>query len=244
MSSPYLEKFDAAPGNREAAYAELYDAFHIDDREVNKLPSKRRRRRIALYQSIIGKGHTQILEIGCGLGDLTLGLAGNSNRVIGVDVSAKVIEIAKKRAEKLRLQEAGEVEFHRMGATDIKYDGESFDWVISTSMIEHLHPDDIQPHLVEVFRVLRKGGRYLVWAPNGLGHHGDRDMHLSMLSHSDLVAEMKRAGFRSFETTLFNSPKLIHVRWKIFLENWFSALGVKWFWSHLGIRNLLLVAEK
>lgn len=247
MSSPYLEKLREAGKNREALYAEIYDGLCAnDDAKLDSLPSRRRQKRIRLYKFLIGKGHDRILEIGCGLGDLSLALSGNAVQVIGTDVSGKIVGVAAKRLERLRKGGAhyNNVAFHRMGATDIRYENELFDWVVSTSLIEHLHPEDIEPHLNEVYRILRKGGRYLVWAPNRLGHHGDRDIHLSMLSHGDLVEVMRRAGFQKFQTTPFYRPRLIDVRWKILLERWLSICRVRVFWSHLGIRNLLVVAEK
>jgi len=246
-TNPYLEKFRQAGQSREAIYAEIYDGFSVDEEsKLHWVPSRRRQKRIELYRSILGSGHGRILEIGCGLGDLSVGLSRSASRVIGTDVSERVIHLAQKRLDRLCQSGAtcNNVVFQRMGATDIRYESGFFDCVVSTSMIEHLHPDDIGPHPYEAYRVLKEGGRYLVWAPNGLGHHGDRHIHLSMLSYGDLVGAMRRAGFRKFQTTFLNTRLLVGVRWKIFLENWFSALGVKWFWRHLGIRNLLLVAEK
>lgn len=246
MSNLYLDRFRGVQEDREAIYAEIYAGSHIGEKEINNSPSRRRQKRIRLYKSIIGKGHDQILEIGCGLGDLTSGLAENALRVVGSDVSAKNIEVATIRKAKFFPNTPGieHVEFHRMGATNIQCKDGTFDWVVSTSLIEHLHPDDIQPHLLEVVRVLRTDGRYLVWAPNRLGHHKDRDFHLSMFSYRELVGEMRRAGFRRFYTTVFNFTSLVDASFKISLETWMAALRIKVFWSHFGVRNILLVGEK
>jgi SAM-dependent methyltransferase len=119
-----------------------------------------------------------------------------------------------------------------------------FDYVVSTSMVEHLHPDDFEPHLREVRRVLKPGGRYLIWCPNRLGHHGDRPGHVNMLSCQDLVDKLGHIGFGNLMSPLFNRPRLVDVRFKIFLERAFSSLGVKVLWSHLGIRNICVVATK
>lgn len=245
-SNPYLEKFEGALSNRESVYAEIYEGLYSNRQvEIIRSPSKRRQKRIRLYQLIIGKGRGNILEIGCGSGDLTSELAQNAARVVGIDVSARMIEMAKTRMHRFPPQgSGGRVEFYCMGATNIQYENGAFDWVVSTSLIEHLHPDDIQPHLLEVCRVLKKGGRYLVWAPNRLGNHKDRDFHLSMFSYRELTGEMQRAGFHKFQTTFMNRPWLVNVKWKILLESWMAASRLKIFWSHLGIRNILFVAGK
>lgn len=116
-SNPLLERFRGTSKDREAVYAEIYNGSHLGDEEIAKSPSKRRQRRIQLYKSIIGEGHEQILEVGCGLGDLTSGLAENARRVVGTDVSAKNIEVAKIRKEKFfrNTSGIGHVEFRRMG---------------------------------------------------------------------------------------------------------------------------------
>lgn len=243
----YLQQFKGAAVDRVTAYRKIYDGLYSDNQaELSRTISKRKRKRIRLIKSIIGTGHRQILELGCGLGELTLELAGQAHRVIGTDVSPKAIQMAQTRKKRLLPKTSHEtsVDFHPMGATDIEYDAGSFDWVLSTSLIEHLYPDDIQVHLTGVHRVLREGGRYLVWAPNRLGHHGDRDIHLSMFSYRELVEEMSPAGFKKFYTTFFNFSSLVNAGFKISLENWLTALRIKTFWSHLGVRNILLVAEK
>lgn len=246
MSNPYLRKFEGVGENREEVYAEIYDGSPLSDEDISRPPTKRRQKRIRWYKALIGEGNWQILEVGCGLGDLTCGLADNAARAVGIDVSGRMIDAAIARRDKRSRAglAGGQAEFRRMSATRIDYGNGAFDWAVSTSMIEHLHPEDVQPHLREILRVLKPGGRYLVWAPNRLGHHHDRDFHLSMFSYRELVAEMARAGFKDFHTTFFNSARLVPAGFKIFLESWMFKLGIKPFWSHLGIRNILLVAAK
>jgi hypothetical protein len=48
-----------------------------------------------------------------------------------------------------------------MSAVQLDFPQAMFDWAVSTSMIEHLHPDDVDIHL-------KPGGNYLMWCPNGL----------------------------------------------------------------------------
>jgi ubiquinone/menaquinone biosynthesis C-methylase UbiE len=140
---------------------------------------------------------------------------------------------------------AKRVSFAQMNATELAFVDASLDCVVSTSMIEHLHPEDIQPHLREVHRVLKPEGRYLVWCPNGLGHHKDRDFHLSMFSHRELIAAMRQAGFDGFQSLLFNRyPLWVDATFKVFLEDWLTRLKVRILWSHLGVRNILLLGKR
>jgi len=239
----------APPGGRKEVYEAVYDELY-GEREKSAAPlwppKPRRQRRISLYKEIIGRGHARILELGCGIGDLTYSLAGHAETVIGTDVSARAVEWARKRRRLWESRETlpGAVEFLQMDAVRLNFPDEFFNCVVSTSMIEHLYPDDVRPHLREAWRVLKPGGRYLVWCPNRLGAHRDRHVHFSMFSYRELIKEMERVGFRRFRSPLFAGPPLVSARFKVFLEGLLSTLRLRVLWSHLGVRNILLVATK
>jgi cyclopropane fatty-acyl-phospholipid synthase-like methyltransferase len=243
----YEELLSAPPASRNRVAERLYDECYANKPgRATGLPAKRRLKRIALYKSIVGRGHQAILELGCGSGDLTYALVDHAERIIGTDISTNAIEIAGMRKNLWSLTEAqvGKIEFKPMSAVQLDFPDGMFDWAVSTSMIEHLHPDDVDSHLREVRRVLKSGGRYLIWCPNGLGHHNDRDVHLTMLSYAEWTERLKKAGFCRFRSTLTSRLPVIGAGWKIFLERLLSALRIKIMWSHLGVRNVLLVGTK
>ena len=76
------------------------------------------------------------------------------------------------------------------------------------------------------------------------GHHKDRPDHLSMMSYRDLTGRMRRAGFGRFLSPLFRKPPMVSTRFKIFLEEALTAVRMRTLWSHLGVRNVLVVATK
>lgn len=243
--SPYVRIHDAKPEQRQLIYEEIYNHYigagEHDSGEISA-PGARRRKRIAIYRKIIGAGHRAILEIGSGTGDLTCELADLSERVTGIDLSEGSLVKARQRA--LEFQPGRRLEFLKMNAVKLDFPDDSFDYALSTSMIEHLHPDDVGIHLREVCRVLTAGARYLVWCPNRLGHHKDRPFHFSMMSHRELLEKMRGAGFTDFHVPMFKGPPMVNARFKILMEDVFTALHVKILWSHLGVRNVLLVATK
>jgi len=243
----YDELLKAPPARRKQIAAELYDEHYADThRKAAQLPARRRLKRIALYKSIIGRGHQAVLELGCGPGDLTYALADCAEKIIGTDVSVKAIEVAaaRKRLWPLTDAQSRKIEFRPMSAVHVDFPDGMFDWAVSTSMIEHLHPDDVDIHLREVRRVLKEAGSYLIWCPNGLGHHNDRDQHLTMLSYAEWIDKLKGAGFCRFRSTLTSRLPIVDARWKVFLERLLVALRLKIMWSHLGVRNVLLIATK
>jgi cyclopropane fatty-acyl-phospholipid synthase-like methyltransferase len=237
------------PKNRQRVFEEVYEDIYRNRQKSEKLlrlPARRRQKRISIFKAIIGQGHESILEVGCGWGDLTYNLLGCAKRVVGVDISAKALEFAKSRRNLWPVDpdQVEKMEFLQMSAVQLNFSKESFDWVVSTSMVEHLHPDDVQTHLAEVWRVLKCEGHYLVWCPNGLGHHKDRGSHLSMFSYREWMDRLEAAGFREVRSSLFNRPPMIDARFKALLEKTLLAMRTKLLWSHLGVRNILLVARK
>jgi SAM-dependent methyltransferase len=239
----------ADPEQRARIYREIYGGdparIRSDAIDLTREPMARRRRRLSIYSRIIGSGHGAILELGCGSGDLTCALAALAERVVGIDLSAPSLMAARRRAEaQLRPETAARLEFLNMTAVRLDFSDQTFDYAVSTSMIEHLHPDDVDIHLREVCRVLKPAGRYLVWCPNRLGHHKDRPDHLSMMSYSELTARMRRAGFSAFVSPLFTKPPMVGAGFKVFLEETLTRCRLRLLWSHLGVRNVLVVASK
>ncbi|HEX6545835.1 MAG TPA: class I SAM-dependent methyltransferase [Bryobacteraceae bacterium] len=237
-----------APAEDRKQIAErLYDETYAKRlRQSFKAPTRGRLKKIALYKQIIGTGNRCILELGCGSGDLTYALVDNAQKVVATDISANALELAGKRKELWSLESGKieKIEFKPMSAVQLDFPDATFHWVISTSMIEHLHPDDVSRHLREVWRVLEAGGNYLIWCPNGLGHHEDRGGHLTMLSYKEWTEKLGRAVFHRFRSTLTSRLPLADARWKIAVETILSRLRIKLLWSHLGVRNVLLVATK
>lgn len=96
------------------------------------------------------------LELGCGAGKLVSLLHEKGVSIIGSDISRTAIEHAHKLHP--------EADFRVHSAEDLPYDAETFDWVMSFDVLEHLA--DVDRHLSEVRRVLKAGGYYLLQTPN------------------------------------------------------------------------------
>ena len=98
---------------------------------------------------------SSILDIGCGTGSFTFRLQEISpfRRIIGVDISDGVLDIARNRARDLHLEN---IEFVRASATDLAFGDEDFDCVVS-NMTLHLIGDQHKA-LAEIVRVLKPSG--------------------------------------------------------------------------------------
>ncbi len=95
----------------------------------------------------------RVLEIGTGMGYGVRIVAPHTEEFITIDKSEAYAEPLPENAR-----------FLQMAAPPIRFENESFDYVISFQVIEHIKQD--KEFVKEVWRVLKKGGRFIVSTPN------------------------------------------------------------------------------
>ena len=135
-------------------------------------------------------------------------LVDHAQEIVATDIDPDDIERARRRAGLWSLSDdqLKKIEFRAMSALQLDFSANEFDWAISTSMVEHLDPRNVERHLREVHRVLNAGGSYLIWCPNGLGRHEDQAGHLTMWSYREWVEKLRNAGFQQFRSTTDIAP--------------------------------------
>jgi SAM-dependent methyltransferase len=128
----------------------------------------------------------KILDVGCGTG-ANLEMLSKFGEAEGVDVSAEALAFCRARG--LRALKQGEAE-------DLPYEDESFDLATALDVVEHL--DDDLAGLKEMRRVLRPGGRALLFVPAFMflwGVQDDVSHHRHRYTLGVLEDVVKRAGF-------------------------------------------------
>jgi SAM-dependent methyltransferase len=106
----------------------------------------------------------QVLDVGCGGGSITIGIAAAvaPGRVVGIDLQRSEIGAAQARAAE---RGVGNVEFHVGDVTaGVPFPDASFDAAFAHTVFMHL-PDPVAT-LSEVRRVLRPGGVIVVCDPD------------------------------------------------------------------------------
>ena len=116
------------------------------------------------------------LEVGCGMGEMSLALAQyGCEHVTGIDKDPYYIEIAKRSARKMQLQD--KVTFECMNVHDIPNDRE-YDIVLSHEMLEHVErPGDCLRRMDGVLKSRIGGVIILAFGPlfhSPLGGHVNR----------------------------------------------------------------------
>lgn len=117
--------------------------------------------------AIAMKAADRVLDIGCGYGGLLIYLQRKirgKNWTIpleGIDSSPQMIQRAGREIRRRGLDQVIHV---RQGlATQLAFESNSFDVVISAYVIKHLSDGSFRKMLQEVRRVLRPGGRICLW---------------------------------------------------------------------------------
>ncbi|MFC9893355.1 class I SAM-dependent methyltransferase [Nocardia sp. NPDC127579] len=129
--------------------AEVYSDFARDQLDWNPLP---RRMLTAFAESVGGGG--EVADIGCGPGWITAELAGLGLDVRGIDLSDRMIALARAEFPHLRFDQ-GTME-------SLPFDDDTLDGVVAWYSMIHLPPDRIPGVLAEFTRVLRPGGHALL----------------------------------------------------------------------------------
>jgi len=121
-------------------------------------------RRQAASTCIKGKPG-RILDIGCGTGDLSIKIAKKAPReteIFGIDYSQPMLEIAKAKAEKAGV--APRIKFISGDASKLPFEDNYFDCTAISFAFRNLTYNNplCKPHLADVLRVLKPGGRYVI----------------------------------------------------------------------------------
>jgi SAM-dependent methyltransferase len=156
-----------------------------------------------------------VLDVGCHNGQRDFRLSPFVKNIIAFDYDAKAIQNAKQWQHKNNIKN---VDFRELSAESaLPFESNSFDKVLFLDVIEHLNNRDLI--LKECFRVLKKGGRVVLAAPNketpwknfqknlGLFYYSDTD-HKIEYSEAELKGVINIAGFtiESISPVVYDFP--------------------------------------
>jgi SAM-dependent methyltransferase len=136
----------------------------------------------------------KILDVGCGTG-ANLEMLAQFGTAQGVDVSDAALEFCRKKG----------LDAKKGLAEELPFEDESFDIVTALDVVEHL--DDDVAGLREMHRVLKKGGKTLIFVPAFMwlwGVQDDISHHRIRYTRAQIVERLEGAGFKVERATYAN----------------------------------------
>ena len=120
------------------------------------------------YRRILGAAQIaptdRVIDIGCGIGNILIALAERiafAQPASGLDVSPKLIELGRREVHRAGLDDRIQLEVGL--ATSLPFEAASIDVALTSHVIKHLDDEALAMTFREVHRVLRPGGRFLIW---------------------------------------------------------------------------------
>jgi SAM-dependent methyltransferase len=141
-----------------------------------------------------GAGSGSIADLGCGPGHVTGWLAARGATTIGIDLSPRMIEVARR--------EHPDLEFRVGDLLDLPASDGEFAAVVAFYSVIHLVPEELRPAFAEMRRTLMPGGALLVSFHVGrelrrvtelLGHQVEVDFQF--LEPGPVVSDLEAVGF-------------------------------------------------
>jgi SAM-dependent methyltransferase len=188
--------------------AQFFDRFEAEHGEYDVLDEAAYRRIISkLQRSLQLRSGMTCIDLGCGTGAFTKRLQALRLALTGVDISARSIERAQQRGGAVYL--VGDI-------CDVPLPSASYDFAVMSGVLHHFPASDTRVRsLREAFRLLKPGGRFFSYDPNGfspsmflyrdprspLYSEAGKTHNEILLTHAQLAGELKAAGFAQVEVT-------------------------------------------
>jgi ubiquinone/menaquinone biosynthesis C-methylase UbiE len=151
-------------------------------------------------------GGDVVVDFGCGPGFFTIPLAKAAGKVIGIDVSPRMLERASSYARRNKLT----AEFVRSDGTDIRLGHDSADMILLNHVFHEV--DDRRNVLSEFLRIMKPYGRLaIVERTRGRSILSGR-LGPPIVNEAEVIKELELAGFRFVRTIPHGKDSIIIAR--------------------------------
>jgi len=156
---------DTKPSLPSSLYTEEYFLTACEGyKEFTESQGERLSRRLSeafAYAEV--KPGMQVLDVGCGRGEILRHVTRLGARAYGIDYAEVAVQLSREATQ----HEATPVGVYRTDAKRLPYPAGTFDRALVFDVVEHLYPWELHASLSDIYRVLKPGGMIVVHtAPN------------------------------------------------------------------------------
>ena len=156
-----------------------------------------------------------MLDVGCGEGRHIFGVMQDhpTMKCIGIDMDKASLNIAEEGYEYFESISNAGAEFIEGSAYSLPFDNDSFDLIVCSEVLEHLH--EYNDAVKEIHRVLKPGGKFYVSVPASWPekicwylseeYQNQPGGHLRIFNQNSLVNEIEDKGFKFLSSERFHS---------------------------------------
>lgn len=180
------------------------------------------------FPSVQADDSVRLLDYGCGSGTLLFGMCARGWRVnkTGCDVSIKMLEEAERSVQG---EDCEAIDWVIQNGSSVPFASGSFDFVVVSSVLHHIEPDDRDFALSEIWRVLTPGGRVIVLEHNPFNPltryvvaRTPIDANAVLLTRGEAMSRLRCCGFllEGSDYIMFFPPKATRLRRLDLLFSW------------------------
>jgi len=232
-----------------SVYTELLQSVPLHPHHTRKADPAQSKQEIDDKMRFLGRFLTPtvtFLEVGAGNCQLALRVARLARKVFALEISEEVVKNVMP-SENLEIVLSD-------GCTVPVPDG-SIDLAYSYQVMEHIHPDDAAEQLRNVWKALRRGGRYICITPNRVSGPHDisqyfdvvsSGFHLREYSWAELANLLRAVGFEKVDSYVGFRKKYMKLplRFLMFVEGVVALMPASMrrsFANKRPMRNLLFI---
>ena len=164
-----------------------------------------RKRLITQMTEEMNFSRPNVLDVGCGIGDLLSTPLSKGFQCYGADLSTHVLRIARSNVRNADLVQAD--------ARFLPFRSNSFGLILCSEVLEHIHREDQVVN--EIHRVLERNGIAIVTVPQGEQHWTEEDRregHLRRYSRMHLARIFESTGFEIENLICWGFPMAVILR--------------------------------
>ncbi|MFC1647016.1 class I SAM-dependent methyltransferase [Patescibacteria group bacterium] len=145
-----------------------------------------------------------VLDAGCAAGRDSIYFAQHGKNIIGIDLSKKLLEIARKSAPN--------IEFINKDIRKLDFCQNTFDGIWACAVLLHLKREEAQEVVKKFYEIQKPGGILFIMVKLGIGEtdiaeklSSDTTRHFTLFEKEEIERFIKSAGYIILESYVWNS---------------------------------------